>query len=89
MKNVIFSLAFMLIGTFAFANKNEVKPATNQIAKEVFVKSENTKSENDKKNTCTVHITTPKGYDVTITISCDCTQQDACNAAYRVASLGL
>lgn len=89
MKNLCFSLALMLIGSFAFANTKEVKPATNVVVKEVFVKSENTKSEDDKKNSCTVRITTPKGYNVTITIECECTQQEACNTAFHFASLGL
>ena len=88
MKNVFFSLAFMLIGSFAFANTNEVKPATNVVAKEVFVKSENTKSEDDKKNSCTVNVHTSTR-DVTITITCECTTGQACNQAYAIASIGL
>jgi hypothetical protein len=36
MKNLFFSLAFMLISSFAFANNSEVYPMNNQIMNELF-----------------------------------------------------
>ena len=78
----------MLIGSFAFANTSEVKSTTNLLVKEVNLTSLNTKSVEDLKVSCTVHVVSGN-YDVTITVSCDCTRGAACKTAYSIASIGL
>ncbi len=36
MKNVFFALAFMLVGTFAFANTNEVETVNENVTRECY-----------------------------------------------------
>ncbi len=74
MKNLIFSLAFMLIGSFAFAS-NSVEDSAELELEEMEVAA-----------TCTVTLEFGKSKTV-ITITCDCTQTEACDRAYKVARL--
>lgn len=76
MKNVFFALAFMLVGTFTFAN-NSVENST---------KLEKEKVETLAENSCTVTVKFGES-NVTITNTCDCTQTQACDGAYKIARL--
>lgn len=73
MKNLIFSLAFVLAGIFAFANGNIEKPISSDL--EGFVET-----------SCTVSVSFGDT-NVSITATCDCTQTEACDRAYKVARL--
>lgn len=44
--------------------------------------------ETEKKNSCTVHVIAPDR-DVTITITCDCSQMTACQQAFHIATIGM
>jgi hypothetical protein len=77
MKKISLLFAFMaFFGAASFANTKEVKPMDKKIVKkETLVKA-----------SCTVTVsygsTTTK-----ITTSCDCTQKQACDAAYKLATI--
>lgn len=88
MKNMFFSLACMLIGSFALANNNEIKPTNNSGISKELVWIKKFKNDTDKKNSCTVTVKTGTR-DVTITVTCECTTSSACNQAYAIATIGL
>lgn len=79
---MLFSLALMLMTSFTFANTNEIKPVINQMSVPPLA----TGIEADKAVTCKVTVEVG-GSIVSITITCECTTIQACNAAYTIATL--
>jgi len=79
MKNLFLTVVFVLVGTFIFANGNVEKSTT--------LKKE--KIENFMRHSCTVTVSAGTT-ETSITISCDdCTELEACDAAYRIARLSV
>ena len=82
MKNLLFSLALMLMTTFAFANTNEIMPIDNQMD----IHSIMNETDADKAATCKVTVNVGN-MTITITVTCECTTKEACDKANSVASL--
>lgn len=76
MKNVFFVIAFILLGTLTFAN-NSIENSTKLVKEKV---------ETLKETSCTVIVQFGESTSK-ITHTCDCTQTEACDAAYAIARL--
>jgi hypothetical protein len=75
------SLLFTFVALFATASF-----AKGSIAKSTMAKT--IKQYVLVSSSCTVQVTSGK-YDVKITVTCDCTGRQACDAAYKLASIGI
>ena len=74
MKKISLLLAFVaLFITASFASDSLNKTKFSGLKKNALVKS-----------SCTVTVKSGK-YDVTTTITCDCTRREACDVAYKVS----
>lgn len=77
MRKVSLLLALVAFSaTASFANSKEVKPSFKKISPEKEL----------VKKSCTVNVKYGKN-DITITNTCDCTQKEACDGAYKVATI--
>jgi hypothetical protein len=89
-KTLLTSL-FLLAGTaYAFAGTNAKAVEAKKLVKtEVAKIAEPRIPKTDVvKAACQVSVTYGKT-TVTISVSCDCTQKEACDAAYKIATIGL
>lgn len=82
---------FLLAGTaYAFAGTNAKAVEAKKLVKTEAVKVSKpgiTKTDMVKA-ACQVSVTYGKT-TITISVSCDCTQKEACDAAYKIATIGL
>lgn len=97
-KSLLLGLFLLTLGTTAFAGTGTrviklTKPAG---AENTSVKSKNYKSGDAadvKAASCTVTVSWVNAdhtkTSISITATCECTQQKACDAAYRVASIAI
>lgn len=74
MRKISFLFAFVVLSaTVSFANNTDKVPTIEKLIA--------------KNNTsCTVKVT-PGGYNVTITNTCNCTAKQACDGAYKIATV--
>lgn len=87
MKKTILLGMFLIAGTtLGFAKTST--PVNKNDSSKTIVSEYSSKSNEDAKSSCTVNVTTG-GYNVTITVTCACTQKQACDKAYALASLGV
>lgn len=82
MKNLVLSLAFMLIGTFAFASSGDVnmENSLNSFTEKIEVIDN---VPNIVETSCTV-TASYEGNEISITSTCECTQTEACDKAYAI-----
>lgn len=79
---------FLLAGTAnVFAGTNAKAAEAKKLVKTETVKVSETKAAKDYQNqSCTITLKS-SSRNVTVTASCDCTEKQACDAAYKVATL--
>jgi hypothetical protein len=73
---VAFTMLFFVGASFAKASSKSISIAKVSKAKFISVKV---------KNSCTIHLKS-SSRDVTVTSTCDCTEKQACDRAYAVAT---
>lgn len=77
MKKLSLVIAFAFFGATASFAKSGISKSALKVKPTAAVKT-----------SCTVKVTSGK-YDVSITITCDCTRRQACDVAYKLASVTL
>jgi sporulation protein YlmC with PRC-barrel domain len=86
MKNLFFSLAFMLIGSFAFANTNEVKTNPNEEVKIIVEFTEVNKIDDLVSHTCYYGVYNSRGERIGSVVMTDVPNNVSCGSSLALAN---